>query len=668
MIVNGIIAGWPLRLGAPYNGAIVTGRPHLLLALAAVALGAVGLACGLGGGCGPGRQGAEDAGDGAADGDAGGPDGGDGDAGPEDGGWPLLVWAPGAAGVAAVRGEGAGESRCELDPSDDGHFGGEVAWLSAGDPYRLAVSHDGLTVERLDPRSLAVSADGRSSVAARPEREWAAAEAGFRRPALRDAVIYELHVGTFAATPSAPGTFESALGRLDHLAELGVNAIELMPVHEFPGERSWGYNPSHLFAVEDAYGGPEGLATLVLEAHARGIAVLVDVVYNHMASANALCDFVGDAPDERCGGPYFWPGEEGWTDWGPRPDFAAEGVRRLIRDNVLGWVEVFHVDGFRFDSTSNIWSTENGEGTPLTAGRLLLGWLNRQIDDVGGGRLSIAEDFHGGDAVTRPAATGEAPEEAGMGFDAQWDGWLHWELHRFAVDGAGDLSALSEALRHRWNGDPFQRVVYTESHDTTGALNGHARLPEEIDPEAPGGWLARKRSTLAAAILLTAPGVPMLLQGQDMLQAGAFHDTAPLDWSNLDRFAGIVRLYRDIIALRRDLRGCTAGLEGPNVAVQDPPAGRALLVYRRWDRGGPGDDVVVVANLSAEPAEGLGVGLPAPGAWQVRLDTDDRAYSPDFGGPAAASYAATSDPRGGEPCSAAVSVGPWSAIVLSQDR
>jgi 1,4-alpha-glucan branching enzyme len=254
-----------------------------------------------------------------------------------------------------------------------------------------------------------------------------------------------------------------------------------------------------------------------------------------------------------------------------------------------------------------------------------------------------------------------------MGFDAQWDGWFHWEVHRLVAGTDGDLSRLAEAMRFRDDGDPFRRVIYTESHDTTGALNDHVRLPQEIDPADPGSLEARKRSTLAAALLMTTPGVPMLLQGQELLQAGAFEDDAPLDWSSLERRAGIVQLYTDLIALRRDLSGRTGGLRGANITVDQVDAGRGVIAFRRWDRGGRGDDVVVVANFGDRAVAALTLGFPACGAWRVRFDSDRRDYSDDFGGGGPTDVDAGSIPHGGLPCSATLPLAPFSAVVLSQD-
>jgi len=143
--------------------------------------------------------------------------------------------------------------------------------------------------------------------------------------------------------------------------------------------------------------------------------------------------------------------------------------------------------------------------------------------------------------------------------------------------------------------------------------NGQARVPQEINPQDPKGWYAQKRSTLAAAMVFTAPGIPMLFQGQEFLEGGWFRDTLPIDWDQRDEFRGIVRLYRDLIRLRLNRDGFTRGLCGQFTQVYHLTDERKVIAFHRWDRGGPADDVVVVANFSHEPQDGHVIGFPAAG-------------------------------------------------------
>ena len=166
--------------------------------------------------------------------------------------------------------------------------------------------------------------------------------------------------------------------------------------------------------------------------------------------------------------------------------------------------------------------------------------------------------------------------------------------------------------------------------------NGSARVPQEVNPDDPKGWYSQKRSTLAAAMVFTAPGIPMLFQGQEFLEGNYFRDTVPVDWDQRDEFQGIVRLYRDLIRLRLNRDGFTRGLCGQFTRVFHLNDERKLLAYHRWNKGGPADDVVVVANFLNEPQDGYVIGFPAAGTWKLRFNSDWQGYSENFEGIGAA--------------------------------
>jgi 1,4-alpha-glucan branching enzyme len=208
-------------------------------------------------------------------------------------------------------------------------------------------------------------------------------------------------------------------------------------------------------------------------------------------------------------------------------------------------------------------------------------------------------------------------------------------------------------------------VIYTESHDEVA--NGHARLPQEITPGAAGSWDARKRSTLGAALVFTSPGIPMIFQGQELLEDEWFRDDDPIDWTKADTYSGILSLYRDLIALRRNRSQTTGGLRGASVNVHHVNETDKVLAFHRWDAGGPGDDVVVVANLADRSYPDYRVGFPRPGAWRLRCNTDWQGYSPDFGTQASFDTVTTDGPRDGMPCSAGTGLPPYTALIYSQD-
>jgi 1,4-alpha-glucan branching enzyme len=211
----------------------------------------------------------------------------------------------------------------------------------------------------------------------------------------------------------------------------------------------------------------------------------------------------------------------------------------------------------------------------------------------------------------------------------------------------------------------MSRVIYTESHDDVA--NGDVRVPEAIAPGDAAGWWAKKRATLGSALVLTSPGLPMLFQGQELLEDRWFDDTVALDWSKAGTHQGILRLHRDLIALRRDRAGFTRGLRGPSLAILRADDDEKVLVFHRWADGGPGDDVIVVANLADRAVDDLRVGMPAAGRWRVRFNSDSPEYAFDFGGHEALDTEADGEPLDGLAHSALVSVGPYSVVVLSQD-
>ena len=198
-------------------------------------------------------------------------------------------------------------------------------------------------------------------------------------------------------------------------------------------------------------------------------------------------------------------------------------------------------------------------------------------------------------------------------------------------DADRDMGQVQAALERRYAASAFSRVVFTESHDADG--NGRTRVPAEIDPAQPDSWWSKKRSTLGAALVLTAPGIPMLFQGQEFLEQRPFvQDPAPLDWVNVTTYAGILELYLDLIRLRRDWFGVTRGLRGEGCHVFHVNNTAKVVAFHRFDQGGPGDDVIVVLNFANIGYAQYAIGLPGPGGWRVRFNSDWTGYDPGFDG------------------------------------
>lgn len=581
------------------------------------------------------------------------------------GGVTFRVWAPFARAVSvATDVNGWSPDATPLAPEGGGYWSADVPGAGDGSRYSFVVDGPAGVVWRKDPYAREVSNSAGESIVRTEDFDWGDAE--YRTPPWNELVVYELHVGTFNdAAGGQPGGFASVVARLDYLVDLGVNAIELMPSMEFAADFSWGYNPADIFAIESAYGGPVVLKALVRAAHQRGIAVLFDVVYNHFGPSDLdLWRF--DGWSEGGGGIYFYQDGRRQTPWGAtRPDYGRPEVRSFIADNARRWLEEFRFDGLRWDATAYIRNVYGG-GDPaydIADGWALMRRLTGDTDARQPWKLHIAEDLQGDDRLTRPAAAG------GAGFDSQWDaGFVHpvRAVLTAPSDEGRNMADLRDAILHRYGADALARVIYTESHDEVA--NGHQRLPEEITPGDAGSWYARKRSTLGAVLVLTSPGIPMLFQAQEILEDEWFRDDVPIDWTRATTYAGVLALYRDLIRLRRNLDDTTRGLRGHSVDVHHVDDDANVIGYRRWEAGGPGDDVVVALNVSWREHPSYRFGVPHGGSWVVRVDTDRRRYGEDYGGGGPDVVPADDRPWDGLPYSIAVPLRAYSALVLSQDR
>jgi 1,4-alpha-glucan branching enzyme len=224
---------------------------------------------------------------------------------------------------------------------------------------------------------------------------------------------------------------------------------------------------------------------------------------------------------------------------------------------------------------------------------------------------------------------------------------------------------VAAAITGAGRGAPLTRVIYTESHDDVA--NGAVRVPEAISPGDADSWWAKKRAILGSVLVLTSPGIPMLFQGQELLEDRWFDDSVALDWDKAHSNHGILRLHRDAIALRRARDGVTHGLRGVGLRILRADDGGKLLAMHRWHEGGRHDDTIVVANFADRPRDDVRIGLPAPGRWNVRLNTDSAVYDPAFGGHEAFDLDADGEPMDGCEQSGLVSVGPYSVVVLSRE-
>jgi maltooligosyltrehalose trehalohydrolase len=506
--------------------------------------------------------------------------------------------------------------------------------------------------------------------------------------ALSRYVIYEVHTGTF----SGDGTFDQIAKELEYLRELGVTSLEVMPVGQFPGTRNWGYDGAFPYAVQASYGGPDGLRRLVNESHRRGLAVVLDVVYNHLGpEGNNLGRF----------GPYFT--DRYRIPWGQAINFDGPGsdeVRRYFIGNALYWFEEFHVDALRLDAVQGIvdnsarpFLLELAEATDLLARR-----LSRPLH-------LIAESDLGDPRVV------ERPEAGGLGMDAQWTDDLHHSLRALltgeraghyrdygsvehvarAYRGGYVYQGQHSAARGRRHGAstrsiPAHRfVVFAQNHDQVGNRAGGDRLSTMVGFE---------QLKLAAGVILLSPFIPMLFMGEEYGETAPFHyfishsdpglaeavrrarakelaffgwddeppdaqDEATFLRSKLDRRTAeeasggaLVEFYRELLRLRREMPAL-ARLSKDDLEARSDDRRRTLVV-RRWAEG---HEVLTAFNFGDRPAE---VSVPAsPGLWSVILDSaDSRWGGPRRSGPS--SLPATPN--------ASISIEPGAFVLLEAAR
>jgi malto-oligosyltrehalose trehalohydrolase len=407
------------------------------------------------------------------------------------------VWAPEARRVEVALGERYPMERCDRP-------GWWVADVDAAGDYGFVLDGEGPFP---DPRSLR-QPDGVHGLSRRYDHgtfQWT--DQGWRGRPLQGSVVYELHVGTFTGA----GTFDAAIERLDHLVELGVDVVELLPVAAFPGRHGWGYDGVHLWAVHEPYGGPDGLKRLVDACHGRGLAVVLDVVYNHLGpSGNYLGRY----------GPYFTPAHQTW--WGPAINFDQPGsdeVRDFVVGNALMWLADYHVDGLRLDAVHAI---EDHRAVHILEE---LAAAVSALRSRGGRELFlIAESDLNDPRLVTPREAG------GLGLEAQWSDDFHHALHA-ALTGErqgyygdfGSMSGLAKTLtrvffhdgtwssfRERSHGRRVD-TVHTAGQRFLGFLQNH----DQIGNRATGDRVPADLLAVGAGLVLTSPFTPMLFMGEE---------------------------------------------------------------------------------------------------------------------------------------------------------
>lgn len=478
-----------------------------------------------------------------------------------------------------------------------------------------------------DPRTTS-QPDGPHGLSEVTDRDFAWSDDDWTGRALPGQVIYELHVGTF--TPA--GTFDAVTEKFGHLRDLGVTAIELMPVQPFGGERNWGYDGVEWHAVQHSYGGPDGLKQLVDAAHAAGLAVFLDVVYNH---------FGPDGNYNGMFGPYTVPGNTGWGDAVNISGDNSDEVRAYILDSVRQWFEEFHIDGLRLDAVHAY--DDRGAYS-------IMEQIQAVADDVAA-RTGVPRSVIAESDMNDPRLITE-PEAGGYGLAGQWVDDIHHALHTLVsgeshayYEDFGSMAALEKTLREgffftggyssyrgRKHGRPLNTreipahrlVTYTTTHDQVG---------NRASGDRPSMNLSPAQQVLKAAVIYSSPFTPMLFMGEEFgartpfaffvshtddelnrltsegrarefSRAGWNHAEVPdpadpatfenskLDWDLDDKQQEILEAYRTLLRLRREL-----GLARPDLSQLTVETGGE---DDRWLAMGH-DDVLLVANLSESP-------------------------------------------------------------------
>ena len=539
----------------------------------------------------------------------------------------FRVWAPHADSVFVTGSFNNWKHKeLELQRENNGYWATVTDKVSVSDEYKFVIVNGDNEFLRNDPYAFQMTNSDGNSVVQDFKFDWE--DAHFELEDWNKLIIYELHVGTFnRSQKDKVGTFEEVIKKLPYLKSLGINAIELLPIAEFAGGISWGYNPAAPFSVEQDYGGSMGLAKLINEAHKIGIGMILDVVYNHLGPSDVdLWQFDGWFENDK-GGIYFYNDHRSKTPWGDtRPDYGRVEVRNYFKDNAKMWLEKYHFDGLRFDATSYIRFEEGGLGMRkvINEGNILIKEINQMIMTNYPKAITIAEDLKGDETVTKFI------DDGGLGYGSQWDSNFVHPVRAFlkqTEDNDRDLQKIVDALTYSYNKSAFQRVVYTESHDEVA--NGKARVPEEIQPGDANSPFALKRAILGMVLVMTAPGIPMIFQGQEFMVDKYFKDDEGLDWSQKQDHEYMTKLFKRLSELRRGNYGAE-GLTGQYLNVTHFNNETKVLAYRRSENNDFNNATLVLLNFSNVDYENYELGMNDDQKTELRFNSVSKDYSSDF--------------------------------------
>lgn len=548
----------------------------------------------------------------------------------------FRVWAPHVDAVRVLLQQGdLWDSRGQTRPEamvlqDGGYWTLQLDDVEPGALYRYAMTKDSITRQKLDPAARDVIHSGLTRYdldngnAGIILAENDVDVPSFETPAFENFIIYQLHVGSFAGrndhlVGGDIAGFVDITSKFGYLRELGFNAIELLPVHEFAADRSWGYNPASFFAPESAYGTAADLQAMVRAAHNTGLAVIFDVVYNHAGPGDSVLWNFGAPDPHGQGGIYFEGGQ--MTSWGRGPAWWKQEVQDFFFENARMFFEDYQADGLRFDATTQI----NGHYLSAVIARLKALYPDKYL---------IAEHLPAHPWITTFG-----------NFDATWHADSHHLCQR-ALSGDNPVTQLKSLLGWEGFNAAWNLVKYClGSHDDCGdqengdAENGLAHWDKRhrylIDLF--GGrdnWHARAKCRLAWALNIAMPGTPMLFMGGECLQGapevswGYWHDGEDLhgdhrfDWSIASDSVGMS--MRRLIAAGNQVRWLNPALRSDTLIVCHEDYDNLVLAFKRWRDG---NVVLTVVNLGETNFTGYGVATDSQfGRWRQILCTQDAAF------------------------------------------
>jgi len=618
------------------------------------------------------------------------------------GGVNLRVWAPRAQAVYAVGdfSDWAVDDAFLLQPLGDETWAGFLAGAADGAQYLFHVRGPGKEGLKRDPHARVLTFQppfANSYCIVRNPDSFPWHDTGFRTPAFQDLILYQLHVGTFRIAPgNSEGKFLDVVERLPYLSSLGVNALQLMPVVEFPTEFSLGYNGVDYFSPENDYAlddpakldayfamvnglfaakgqapypsadifrySDDQLRALIDLAHVWGMAVLLDVVYNHAGGAfdDQSLYFFDQMPRGNNNDSLYFT-DQGWAG-GLVFAFWNNKVRQFLIANARSYCEEYRVDGFRFDEVSVM----DHYGGWETCQEITSNLRNRKPEAI-----QIAEYWPVNPWVVKTVG------EGGAGFDATWEDRLREAVRRAIAQASGgadahvDLRSVAGAIESQSLLPRWRAVQCIENHDIVKVGEG-PRIPRLADPSNARSWYARSRSRVATGLLLTAPGNPMLFMGQEFLEDKPFSDDPAsgnlIWWEGVEgsdkAMADHLRFTSDLIRVRWR----QPALRGDGAHVYYANSLDRVLAFQRWVEG-VGRDVVVVVSLGEQTFWGYRIGFPGPGQWLEVFNSDvyDNWVNPLVAGNGGFVWA-DATPMHGLPASASLVIPANGILVFARDR